>query len=237
MPIDDALNEIKKSEQNKAPEPEQISLDDYLKITKLQKADLNKLELWQLKDSDIEALVNANILPSIIAKKYVSTQNELILGLKARVEPAKFKTMFNSGCTLMLYGTASMPLMLAGIIASSVVFLKCYGDIPDTLGTNLLLSCTGILAGLAISTAIFHSYLYRSERKGKKFLQKCLEINVDDAHIRYINAFASIKEANSAKISVPQGSYENQKVIDAALKLKENIESLDLYFSKLREFE
>ena len=237
MPIDDALNEIKKFEQNKAPEPEQITLDDYLKITKLQKADFDKLELWQLKESDLETLVDANILPSVIAKKYMSTQNELLLGLKARVEPAKFKTMFNSGCTLMLYGTATMPLMFAGIIASSVVFLKCYGDVPDTLGTKLLLSCTGIAAGIAISTAIFHSYIYRSERKGKKFLQKCLEINVDDAHVRYINALASIKEANSAKISVPQGTYESQKIIDAALKLKKNIEALDLYFSKLREFE
>ncbi len=237
MPIDDALNEIKKSEQNKAPEPEQITLDDYLKTTKLQKADLDKLESYKLKNSDIETLVDANILPSFIAKKYLSTQDELILGLKARVEPAKFKTMFNSGCTLMTYALASVPLSFAGIIASSVVFLKYYGDIPDTPGVKLLLSGAGIAAGFAVSGALFFSHTYRSERKGKKLLQKAMEINVDDAHTRYINALASIKEANNAKISVPQGNYENQKVIDAALALKENIESLDCYFSKLRGFE
>lgn len=234
MPIDDALNELKKSEQNKAPEPEQILLDDYLKKTNLQKADLDKLESYTLKDSDLETLVDANILPSFVAKKYLSTQDELILGLKARVKPDKFKTMFNSGCRLMAYTAAIVPLSFMGIIASSIVFLKYYGDIPDTPGVRLLLSGTGIAAGLAVTGALVFSHTYRSERKGKKLLQEALDINVDDAHIRYINALASMKEANSAKISVPQG---NQKVIDAALKLKENIEALDRYYTKMRELE
>ena len=241
MPIDDALSELKKSEENKKPEPKQISLDDYLKIAKKKKADLDKIELWQLKESDLETLVDKDILSPVIAKKYLSAQNELILGLKARMEPAKFKTMFNSGCGLMLSSIACVPLMLAGMMASYAVFLKCYGYLPDkdAFGVRLLLSGTGILTGLAISSAMFFSCIHRSERKGKKLLQKSLEINLDDAYSRYINALESITKLDGAKITVScnSGNYDVQKIIDAALNLKKNTEALDTYFNKLRELE
>lgn len=229
MPIDDALKGLRTDEPKKMQEP-QITLDDYFRLSQRQMRDFEKLKLWKIHESDIEMLVDVKLVPEAVAKKYLSAQNELILGLEARVEPTSFQ---RADITTAFCASASVSFIAASVF--SIYTVLAY-DIQDQGMQGGVFIGAGA-ASLAMFGALMLSYSFYSKRKIKKFLEKTLGTNIDDTYSRYIDALALIKEISDDKqlVSYKNGKYNSQEILDTALKLRKNAAELDNYFNKLRE--